>query len=310
MSFAGALRTSQLPEKPWQTGPVVRLVISVVIGIMMGAVAATVVRYFETPETSSRVEFLALTAVALVSYVSAIVMLSRPWPNDEMDVTKLIVLISLIYVGISLTWWSGRLIKGNLELRNPIITMVIAVLSFQGLALFLVQFFLRQHFTNWLEGFGLNLDPGQSLLIGIGIGILVVYPVLLLNDLCFHLFERLTLHPQEQQAVEILRGAESLLGRAASGIATVLLAPLGEEVIFRGILYPWAKRRFSQPIALWGTAILFGAIHANLSSFLPLTILALVLVWLYEYTGNLLAPIAVHVVFNGTNFIALFFQQK
>ena len=29
-----------------------------------------------------------------------------------------------------------------------------------------------------------------------------------------------------------------------------------------------------------------------------------------EYTGNLLTPIAVHCVFNGANFIALFFQQK
>jgi len=310
MSFANALKTSHLPEKPWQTGPVVRLVISVIIGIMIGAILATVIRYFETPETSSLFEFLALAAGAFVSFVVAIVMLARSWPNDEMDVTKLILLIGFIYAGISLTWFASRLIKGNMELQNPVITMVIAVLSFQGLALVLVHFFLHRHFTNWLEGFGLNLHPGQSLLIGIGVGILVVYPVLLLNDLCFHLFERLTLHPQEQQAVEILRGAESLLGRVASGIATVFLAPIGEEVVFRGILYPWAKRKFSQPIALWGTAILFGAIHANLSSFIPLTLLAAVLVWLYEYTGNLLAPIAVHVVFNGTNFIALFFQQK
>src|SRR6185312_6169638 len=102
----------------------------------------------------------------------------------------------------------------------------------------------------------------------------------------------LTLHPQQQQAVEILRHTETLLSRVVSGIATVLLAPVGEEVVFRGILYPWAKRKFSPAIALWGTAIVFGAIHLNLSSFIPLTILALVLVWLYEYTGNLLAPIA------------------
>jgi hypothetical protein len=107
-----------------------------------------------------------------------------------------------------------------------------------------------------------------------------------------------------------LRHTETILSRAASGIATVILAPIGEEVIFRGVLYPWAKRKFSPAIALWGTAVLFGAIHVNLSSFIPLTVLALVLVWLYEYTGNLLAPIAVHVVFNGANFIALFFQQK
>jgi membrane protease YdiL (CAAX protease family) len=55
---------------------------------------------------------------------------------------------------------------------------------------------------------------------------------------------------------------------------------------------------------------LFGVIHFNLSSLVPLTVLALILIWLYEYTGNLLAPIAAHCVFNGANFVALFFQQK
>src|SRR5207253_10968514 len=108
---------------------------------------------------------------------------------------------------------------------------------------------------------------------------LVLYPVLRLNELCFQLFDKLTLHPQEQQTVEILRHAESLFGRVTSGIATILIAPIGEEVIFRGILYPLAKRRFSQPLAWWGTAILFGAIHLNLSSFIPLTLLAVLLVW-------------------------------
>jgi len=309
MSFVAAIRTSRLPEKPWQTGDVWRLVGCVIIGILMSAATATTIRYFETPETSPLSKFLALIAPAFIAYVAAIVMLARPW-SDEPELIKLIVLIALIQGGLLLTWAATKLIKGDAELKNPVIAMVIAVLSFQGLALMLTHFFLRRHLTNWIEGFGLNLYPVQSLLLGVGIGILVVYPVLLLNDLCFHLFERFALHPQEQPAVEILRGAESILSRVATCIATVFLAPVGEEVIFRGVLYPWTKRTFSQPIALWGTAILFGAIHLNLSSFIPLTVLALLLVWLYEYTGNLLAPIAVHVVFNGTNFIALFFQQK
>jgi len=309
MSFASALRPGRLPEKPWQTSDVWRLLGCVFIGMLMGGAVATTIRYFETTETSSPAKFLVIVIAAFACYSAAIVMLSRPW-SAEPDIAKLIVLIALLHGGVLLTSAAGKMIKGDVELKNPIITIVIAVLAFQGLALVLVHFFLRRHLTNWIEGFGLNIHPGQSLLIGIGVGVLVVYPVLLLNDLCFQLFERLTLHPQVQPAVEILRHTETLFSRAVSGVATVFLAPIGEEVVFRGILYPWAKRRISPAIALWGTAIVFGAIHFNLSSFIPLTILALILVWLYEFTGNLLAPIAVHVVFNGTNFIALFFQQK
>jgi uncharacterized protein len=309
MSFVSTLNTGQLPEKPWQTGAVARLGVSVVIGILIGAVVTMVIQYFGIPQTSSVSEFLLLATVAFASYVAAIVILSRPWPADP-KVARLIILLALVYLGFFFTWAAGRFIKGNTELRNPVVAMLIAVLAFQGLTLVLIPFFLRQHDTGWFEGFGLDRQPVQSLLIGIGIGALVLWPVLSLNDLCFHLFERLTLHPQEQQTVEILRHADTLLGRAVSGIATVLIAPIGEEIIFRGILYPWVKRKFSQTVALWGTAVLFGAIHANLSSFVPLTLLALILVGLYEYTGNLLAPIAVHFVFNGANFVALFYQQN
>lgn len=310
MSFVSALRASQLPEKPWRTGAVARFVMSVIVGILIGAVVTVVTRYFETPQTSPLSVFLAITATAFCSYIAVIVMLCLPWPEDDVDITKLILLIGLVYAGILLTWKAGRLIKGDIELKNPVLAMLIAVLAFQGITLLLTHFFLRQHDMNWFDGFGLTQHPGQSLLLGIGIGTLVLYPVLQLNELCFHLFEKLTLHPQEQQTVAILRHADTLLGRMASGIATVLIAPVGEEVIFRGILYPWAKRRFSQQAALWGTAIVFGVIHANLSSLLPLTLLAVILVLLYEYTGNLLAPIAVHCVFNGANFVALFYQQK
>ncbi len=94
------------------------------------------------------------------------------------------------------------------------------------------------------------------------------------------------------------------------GIATILIAPLGEEIIFRGILYPAIKRTGRPQLALWSTALLFGAIHANLASFVPLTLLAVVLVGLYEYTGNLLACFAVHGLFNAVNFVALYLQQK
>lgn len=278
--------------------------------MMIGGMSAMILRFFELPDHASPTKFLTFAITALAFTLVAIVSLVRSWADERLYLFNLIVLLVCINGSFLFAWLAGRCIPGKIELQNPLQTMLVAVVSFQGAALVLVTFFLRENLTGWLDGFGLNNHPQRALFIGVGCGILVLYPVLQLNDLCFHLFEKLTLHPQEQQAVEILRHADTLLGRAISGLATVFIAPAGEEVIFRGVLYPWAKRTFSQPIALWGTAIFFGAIHLNLSSFLPLTALALVLVWLYEYTGNLLAPMAVHFVFNGANFIALFYQQK
>jgi len=309
MSFATVLNPNQLPEKPWKTAAVARLAICVFISmLMLGGLAVMVARYFEVRQNSSPIVFVAFSAAAFVFIASAMVMLFRPWSNEQRYLFNLIVLLVCIYGGMLFIWLAGRLIHGKIELENQVETMLIAVITFQGAALVFVHFFLREHSTKWVEGFGLDLRPGHVLLIGACVGILTLYPAWILQDVSIQLFEALKLHPQTQQTVEILRHTTGLSGRIASGIATILVAPIGEEIIFRGILYPWAKRRFSQQIALWGTAILFGAIHVNLASFIPLTLLAVLLAWLYEYTGNLLAPIAVHCVFNAANFIALYYQ--
>ena len=63
-------------------------------------------------------------------------------------------------------------------------------------------------------------------------------------------------------------------------------------------------------MALWGTSILCAAVHFTLPIFLPLLLLALLLVWLYEQTDNLLAPLAAHMLFNAANLVIFFLQDK
>jgi membrane protease YdiL (CAAX protease family) len=118
---------------------------------------------------------------------------------------------------------------------------------------------------------------------------------------------RLHLKPEEQQAVQTLQLASAWVARVALGAVTILLAPVAEEILFRGILYPWIKKEGFPRLALWSSALLFAAVHANLMTFLPLLVLAIALTLLYEKTDNLLAPITAHAVFNGMNFMALYY---
>jgi membrane protease YdiL (CAAX protease family) len=90
----------------------------------------------------------------------------------------------------------------------------------------------------------------------------------------------------------------------------VVLAPVVEEMLFRGILYPVIKELGYPRFALWSTSLVFGLVHANFMTFLPLTFLALLLVMLYEATDNLLAPILVHSLFNAVNFFLLVFGRE
>jgi membrane protease YdiL (CAAX protease family) len=117
------------------------------------------------------------------------------------------------------------------------------------------------------------------------------------------------LQPQEQMPVHALRVSLSWGGRLTMGAAAVLLAPVAEEVMFRGILYPVIKQFGGPQLALWAASLLFAAVHLNLATFVPLAFLAVVLTLLYEHTGNLLAPIMAHVLFNALNFATLLVLQ-
>ena len=101
-----------------------------------------------------------------------------------------------------------------------------------------------------------------------------------------------------QEAVKLLQEAKDPLVIILMAIAAVIVAPLAEEVIFRGYLYPAAKR-FCGPVgAILFSSLVFAAAHGNVVALLPLFALAVILCLLYEFTGSIWACISVHFLFN------------
>src|SRR5262249_15158267 len=52
------------------------------------------------------------------------------------------------------------------------------------------------------------------------------------------------------------------LGTLLLAIGSVLLGPLAEELLFRGLLLPWLERLFPARTALWISAAIFAAQHS------------------------------------------------
>jgi len=102
-----------------------------------------------------------------------------------------------------------------------------------------------------------------------------------------------------QESVKLLQTTEDPAVLWLMALAAVLVAPLCEELLFRGYLYPVAKKFTGPWLAACSSALFFAAAHGNLSALLPLFLFGLLLVWIYEKTGSLWAPIAVHFCFNG-----------
>lgn len=86
----------------------------------------------------------------------------------------------------------------------------------------------------------------------------------------------------------------------------VVLAPLAEELLFRGYLY--GKLRSAMPawVAIVLTAGVFGYAHGHWNVGIDTFALGLVLATLREYTGNIWASVLVHMLKNGLAFYLLF----
>jgi|GEM_PF-821738 len=159
----------------------------------------------------------------------------------------------------------------------------------------------------------LNGDHGRrSVANGVALGAAMVAPVLAVSVLSFEICGRIGLGDAPQDVFTLLTAPGSGLAVRAVVIGlAVIAAPVAEEVLFRGILFPALLARsgsFTRAIML--QALFFGAIHAHLPTFLPLAVAGGCFALGYAVTGSLVTPILMHVVFNATSIIFFFAAVK
>ncbi len=186
-----------------------------------------------------------------------------------------------------------------------------ATLGFQGATWILMAFFLEQHRADWRDVFGVRPARWPRALAAALLTLVIALPVVLgLQQLSVATLEKIGWPPQEQTAVHLVLATKFWWTRAYLGLFAVLIAPVAEEFIFRGVLYPFVKQQGFPKLAWIGVSLLFALIHMDAATFLPLFVLALALTWLYELTDALLAPITVHALFNAVNFAMLLWQTR
>lgn len=87
-------------------------------------------------------------------------------------------------------------------------------------------------------------------------------------------------------------------------LTVAAVIPLGEEVLFRGALQGGLRRLMPAWGAMALSAFVFSLSH-EVSAILPVAALGLLLAWLYERTGSLVVPIAVHCLHNGMQLLLM-----
>jgi membrane protease YdiL (CAAX protease family) len=300
-----------LSPKPWKPEAMVRLLLSVFICIFAGSLVVAALHY----SGKSPLKFYSIFAASLGFLIAAVVWLRQPWRLEDF-MRRVAVVLVCFYAGLLLGAWSAKM-AGT---PGPSVgQMLVTALSFQGMSLILVGLFLREHQMGWVEAFGLSNQCRHALLLGVVVAGLFLPVGLGLQVGSAELIDwagkklahyHVDLKPKPQEAIQTLELAMTWWDRFALGIVTMLLAPLAEEILFRGLLYPWVKQAGFPRLALWFTSFLFAAVHLNLMTFPPLFVLALALALLYERTDNLLAPITAHALFNSFNFVLFYSLQQ
>lgn len=80
--------------------------------------------------------------------------------------------------------------------------------------------------------------------------------------------------------------------------ASLIAAPLGEESLLRGFIYPMLRKHIPAPLTITITACLFALLHSNLVQIVLTLPLGIVLGYLYERTHDLRVCIGAHMLFN------------
>jgi membrane protease YdiL (CAAX protease family) len=96
----------------------------------------------------------------------------------------------------------------------------------------------------------------------------------------------------------------SMAARIATALVAVATAPLAEEVVYRGMIYSPLERAAGKGVAIAIVSLLFAGVHVfqyinNVGVIVVITILSFTLTFARAYTGSLLPPFIIHLVFNG-----------
>lgn len=129
------------------------------------------------------------------------------------------------------------------------------------------------------------------------VGIILIFSSLLSALHVDTLIMQLTDCPEQQDVVQSMMDGNTAQ-RLVLAAAAIIMAPVGEEVCFRGFVYNILRQRAGVWAATLATGVLFGAIHASLVQFLPLAFFGFVQCIIYERSKTLWVPMAVHAVFN------------
>lgn len=209
--------------------------------------------------------------------------------------------------------------------------LILCISTIAGMVI--IIFLARSHFVHRLKGFGLNIKTIHKDFFFAFLNLLAVWPILILMIMLTIFVGQFIWGPQfhlpQHEELELIAAYPQLPVRVLIIITTIVVMPVFEEMLFRGMFQtmirtilskPWPVRNElrnrSRPSwisngawpAIGISSAIFATVHANAGHWPAIFALAVCLGYSYEKSGSLLRPIFIHCLFNASSVIAVLSQ--
>lgn len=152
---------------------------------------------------------------------------------------------------------------------------------------------------------GLRLDRlGRDLSLGVMVGV----AILLSSALVQAVLRSVGVRQTQLVDLQCVR-AFPLEGFIAILLAGGVLAPVAEELFFRGYVFRSYLLTRGPVVAYGATSLLFAMLHLNLPALVPILLMSLIFCWVYQRTGSIIPAIVGHGLNNSAAFCILYFTS-
>lgn len=163
-----------------------------------------------------------------------------------------------------------------------------------GLTALYAAYLLRVR--DW-RAFGFNPTNPKWLLIAAVLGVVAFGLIFVVEGIYFHFITELNTQADFEAAAK-----GGVVSMVVLLFTSAVLGPIGEELVFRGVIAS-ALGKYGSWVGVIGSAAIFGIVHGPSVILLDAFVVGLFLGILYYRSGSIWPPIALHVVYNGLNLV-------
>ena len=232
---------------------------------------------------------------------------AAPW--EILDIFRAVLII--VFAGYVVAIIEAFVLKVfHLELTMNL-RMIISTFFIDIVAAMVILYFVMVKYKKNIQELGLKASSFfRNILSGITAYIFMLPVLLVILIFSIWILNVFGYTPPPQPVFEVFMEEKKGPVLLFLTVFVSVLGPVVEEVFFRGFMYSAVRKHTGVLAAAFLSGAIFSMLHTNIVGFLPIMALGVLLAYLYETTGSLVASISVHILHNSIIVAFVFFLKE